>query len=361
MPTIYDVAARAGVSIKTVSRVMNAQANVSAETREQVMAAVVALNYHPSRSARSLAGSRSFLLSVVTDEKLTLDHWHTGRGADYLARIQLGATITCRDAGYHLMIAPVDQSGASGAQHLAAMLATLKPDGVILTQPSTDSDVVLGVLRATGTPYVRLGAERRDGGGLRLTLDDRGAARSMTEYLLSLGHESIAFIGGDDRYASSLSRRMGFLDAMSARALKTPWLLDGDYTFESGFEAGQSMLSQRPQPTAVFASNDEMALGCMAAAAEYGIRVPHDVSIAGFDDSGGSRMSLPPLTTLRQPIDAMAALAASALIDGSVKADCDREGGEALPGFVLIPRQSTRQIDEKPAVQKKGPSSISRK
>ncbi len=344
MPTIYDVAARAGVSIKTVSRVMNAQANVTAETREQVMAAVVALNYHPSRSARSLAGARSFLLAVVTDEKLTLDHWHTGRGADYLARIQLGTTVTCRDAGYHVMIAPVDQSGASGAQHLAAMLATLKPDGVILTPPSTDSDVVLGVLRATGTPYVRLGAERSDGGGLRLTLDDKGAARCMTEFLLSLGHTRIGFIGGDERYASSTSRREGFVEAMSARGLKTPWLLSGDYTFESGLEAGQAILSRTRRPTAIFASNDEMALGCMAAAAERGLQVPHDISIAGFDDSGGSRLSFPLLTTLRQPIDAMAALAASALIDGSVKRDCDREGGGALPGFVVIPRQSTAKV-----------------
>jgi LacI family transcriptional regulator len=360
MPTIYDVAAKAGVSIKTVSRVMNAQANVSAETREQVMAAVVELNYHPSRSARSLAGARSFLLSVVTDEKLTLDHWHTGRGADYLARIQLGATITCRDAGYHLMIAPVDQSGASGAQHLAAMLATLKPDGVILTPPSADSDVVLGVLRATGTPYVRLAPERRDGGGLRLSLDDQRAARCMAEYLLSLGHTLIGFIGGDERYASSISRKAGFVEAMAARGLKTRWMLAGDYTFESGLEAGQAMLSRGRRPTAIFASNDEMALGCMAAAAECGLRVPQDISIAGFDDSGGSRMSFPPLTTLRQPIDAMAALAASALIDGSVKADCDREGGEALPGFELKPRQSTIMLEGKIARRRERLSSVRR-
>jgi LacI family transcriptional regulator len=344
VPTIYDVAARAGVSIKTVSRVVNAEANVAAKTRDRVMAAVAALDYHPNLSARSLAGSRSFLIAAVVDEKLTLDHWRTGHGTDYLARIQLGATMACREAGYHLLVVLVDHGTPLGRQQLTTMLATLKPDGVILTPPSADSEMVLGVLRRSGTSYVRLGPESGDGGGLRLNLDDREAARGVTDYLLALGHRRIGFIGGDERYGSSGARRDGFLAAMAARGLKTPWLGQGDYTFQSGVACGRAMLARARRPSAIFAGNDEMALGCMAAATACGLRVPDDVSVAGFDDSGGSRLSVPPLTTVRQPIEDMAALAARALIDGSVRPESDLQGGGALPGFTLMARLSTAGV-----------------
>jgi LacI family transcriptional regulator len=323
---------------------MNAEPNVSAKTHERVMAAVTALEYHPNLSARSLAGSRSFLVAALVDEKLTLDHWRTGHGTDYLARIQLGATLACREAGYHLLVVLVDHGTPAGRQQLTRMLATLKPDGVILTPPSADSEVALGDLRRTGTPYVRLGPEHSHGGGLRLSLNDRSAARGMTDYLVSLGHRRIGFIGGDERYGSSRARRDGFTEAMAARGLATPWMPCGDYTFQSGLTCGRAMLARTRRPSAIFASNDEMALGCMAAAAECGLRVPDDVSIAGFDDSGGSRLSRPALTTLRQPIEDMAALAARALIDGSVSQDCDREGGRELPGFALMPRHSTAML-----------------
>jgi LacI family transcriptional regulator len=208
--------------------------------------------------------------------------------------------------------------------------------------------MVLGVLRRTGTAYVRLGPEREDGGGLRLSLDDRDAARGMTEYLLSLGHRRVGFIGGDARYGSSRARQEGFLAAMASQGLETPFVAQGDYTFQSGLACGRAMLARKKRPSAVFASNDEMALGCMAAASEYGLRVPEHVSIAGFDDSGGSRLSMPPLTTLRQPIEDMAALAARALIDGSVKPESTVQGGSELPRFTLMPRLSTARLGKPP-------------
>jgi LacI family transcriptional regulator len=339
--TIYDVAAHAGVSIKTVSRVMNAEPNVRSETRDRVQAAAAALNYHPNLSARSLAGSKSFLIAAFVDAKLTLQHWRNERGTDYLARIQLGATMRCREAGYHFLVELVDHDTALLRQEIDSLLGALKPDGVILTPPSADHDIVLELLRAAGTPYVRLGPERTDGGGMRLPFDDRAAARGMTEHLLSLGHTRIGFIEGEPRYGSSLARRIGFLDAMAAHRLPTPWVHVGDYTYESGIEAGHAILSGGGRPTAIFASNDDMALGCMAAVAEYGLDIPRDISIAGFDDSTGSRFSRPQLTTLRQPIVEMAELAACALISGAVKPDCDEEGSLDLPTFTLVPRLST--------------------
>jgi LacI family transcriptional regulator len=341
LATIYDVADRAGVSIKTVSRVMNVEPNVRAEMRERVLAAAAALDYHPNLSARSLAGARSFLIAAFVDATLTLQHWRNERGTDYLARIQLGATLPCRAAGFHLLIELVDNEAASMRQDVRNVLAALKPDGVILTPPSSDNAALLGILRQAGTPFVRLGAEVAAGGGLRLSLDDRAAARGMTEFLLDLGHRRIGFIGGAQNYGSSTSRREGFLQAMQARGLFTPWMQGGDFTYASGMHAAKALLARDERPTAIFASNDDMALGCMAVADEMGLRVPQDLSVAGFDDSTGSRFSRPRLTTLRQPITEMAALAAEKLISAAVLADCDEDGGADLPRFTLVPGLST--------------------
>ena len=344
LATIYDVADRAGVSIKTVSRVMNAEPNVRAAMRARVQEAATALQYHPDRAARSLAGARSFLIVAFVDASLTLQHWRNERGTDYLARIQLGATLPCRRAGFHLLIELVDNEAATMQHDVQKLLAALKPDGVILTPPSSDDAALLGVLREAGTPYVRLGPERASGGGLRLSLDDHAAARGMTDYLLDLGHRRIGFIEGDRRYGSSSARRAGFLQAMQARGLVTPWMAEGDFTYASGLQAGQALLRRPTRPTAIFASNDDMALGCMAVAAELGLRVPQDLSVAGFDDSTGSRFSLPRLTTLRQPIVEMAALAAERLTGTGLNPGCDEDGGAGLPPFTLMPGLSTAAL-----------------
>lgn len=341
MATIYDVAADAGVSIKTVSRVMNGEAAVRPETRDRVLAAATALNYHPNRSARSLAGSKSFLVVALVDANLTLEHWRNERGNAYLARIQLGATMPCREAGYHFLVELVDHDAASIRDDIGNLLATLRPDGVILTPPNTDNETVLAVLRESATPYVRLGPERPGGGGLRLSLNDHAAARGMTEYLLSLGHRRIGFIEGEPRYGASRARRKGFLAAMRAQGLPTSFMAVGDFTYASGVRCGAALLGGKTRPTAIFASNDDMALGCMAAAADLGLAIPGDISIAGFDDSTGARFSRPPLTSLNQPLVEMADRAARALVSGEVAADCDMEGGADLPPFTLVPRLST--------------------
>jgi LacI family transcriptional regulator len=342
LATIYDVASQAGVSIKTVSRVMNAEPNVRDETRARVQAAAAALNYHPNLSARSLAGSRSYLIAVIVDAKLTLDHWRSERGSDYLSRIQLGAIAPCREAGYHLLIELIDHDRAQVRQELESMLGALKPDGVILTPPSADDPIVLACLRDAATPYVRLGPESEDDGGLDLRLDDKAASRAMTEYLAGLGHRRIGFIEGDRRYGSSRSRREGFLEAMAALGLEPAGIGAGDYTYESGYACAEALLGGGARPTAIFASNDDMAQGCIAAAMALGLDVPNDMSVAGFDDSSLARFSRPPLTTLRQPIVEMAALAARALIEGTARARCGEVATARLhtPAAVTLPHVS---------------------
>ena len=341
--TIYDVAAHAGVSIKTVSRVMNAGPNVSESTRERVLAAAEALGYHPNLSARSLAGSRSFLISVFVDAALTIDHWRTERGA-YLARIQLGATLECRKAGYHLLIELVDHDASQVRQEVRSLLAALKPDGVILTPPSSDNAVVLEMLQMANVPFVRLGAESEIPGGLRLRTQDHAAAAGMTEHLIALGHRRIGFIRGEPRYGSSRARWEGYVETMNAHGLPIvdDWVRQGDFTFESGVEACKALLSLADRPSAVFACNDDMALGCLAAAAEAGVPVPDALSVTGFDGSAGAQFSRPQLTTVRQPLTEMAGYAVRALINGAVDPECDRDASpEPLSPYELIIGQST--------------------
>jgi LacI family transcriptional regulator len=342
--TIYDVAARAGVSIKTVSRVMNNEPNVRPAMRDRVLEAAEALDYSPNLSARSLAGSRSFVIAVFVDAALTIDHWQSERGADYLSRIQLGATLQCRDAGYHLLIELIDHDAPRVRQEVAALLAALKPDGVILTPPSSDNETVLELLDKAGTPYVRLGPERPDGVGPRVHMDDVAAAREMTEHLAGLGHKRIGFIIGEPRYGASQARRQGYLAAM--KSLKLPvsdsWVRQGDFTFQSGLEQAKALLALPDRPTAIFASNDDMALGCLAAVAEAGLTAPGDVSVAGFDDSPSARFSRPQLTTVRQPVVEMASLATRLLISGVIKGSASKSPplDELLP-FEVIHRAST--------------------
>lgn len=343
--TIYDVAARAEVSIKTVSRVMNNEPNVRQEMRERVLEAAGALGYAPNLSARSLAGSRSFLIAVFVDASLTLDHWRSERGSDYLQRIQLGATVETRGAGYHLLVELIDHDGPRVRQEVGALLGALKPDGVILTPPSCDNDVVLELLDKAGIPYVRLGPEKPEGLGPRVHMDDVAAAREMTEHLADLGHTRIGFITGDQRYGASQARREGYVAAMKARGLKVDkaWIRKGDFTFESGHAAAKDLLALTDRPTAIFASSDEMAVGVLAAMAEADLSAPGDISVAGFDDSPVSRLSRPQLTTIRQPLVEMSTLAAKMLINGVAR----HSTGEARPPrdellpFTLIHRAST--------------------
>lgn len=341
--TIYDVAARAGVSIKTVSRVMNKEPNVRPAMRDRVLQAAGELGYSPNLSARSLAGSRSFVIAVFVDAALTIDHWRSERGADYLSRIQLGATLECREAGYHLLIELIDHEGPQVRQEVAALLAALKPDGVILTPPSSDNPVVLELLDKAGTPYVRLGPERAEGLGPRVHMDDVAAAREMTEHLIGLGHKRIGFIVGEPRYGASQARHEGYLSAMKAHGLPvTEGLVrQGDFTFQSGMAEAKALLALPDRPTAIFASNDDMALGCVAAIAEAGLMTPGDVSVAGFDDSSSARFSRPQLTTVRQPVAEMSSVAAKLLIAQAKTNERSERPEDILLSFELIHRAST--------------------
>lgn len=339
-PTIYDVASAAGVSIKTVSRVFNKEPNVRAHLKEKVLAAAAELNYRPSLSARSLGGSRSFLIVVFADASLTLQHWKSGRGNNYLDQVQLGVWIRSREDGFHLLVELLDHGTPELAQNVANLLASVRPDGVVLTPPSSDNPVVLETLDQFGVPFVRLAAVTEPERA-RVFMDDTAAARQMTEYLIGLGHKDIGFISGDPRFSATGMRREGFMAAMKAHRLKVrpEWVLQGDFTFEAGVERGRELLALERRPTAVFASNDDMALGVMRACAEADLKLPDALSIAGFDNTPSAQLSSPSLTSIQQPVGDMA-VAATDMLMRAIRQERLHPSALELP-FTLVEGGST--------------------
>ena len=329
--TIIDVATAAGVSIKTVSRVLNAEPNVKADTRARIDAAIAALSYVPSVSARSLSGARSYLLGLLFDNP----------SPAYIGDLQTGALRRCRQAGYHLIVESLDTNAPDVGKSVMALISTLRVDGLILTPPVCDHEGILAVLEDAGMPYVRIAPDRDPDRTALVQMDDRAAAREMTALLLADGHRDIGFVKGHPDHGASHLRFEGYAEALAAQGLnlRSDRVAQGHFSFRSGVEAAEVLLAGPGRPTAIFASNDDMALGVMSVANAKGLIVPRDLSICGFDDTPTARVVWPQLTTVRQPIAEMSAAAADLLIMGGV-----REAQSRLLPFEIIVRGSTGRI-----------------
>ena len=329
--TITDVALNAGVSIKTVSRVLNGERAVKAETRARVQAAMRDMSYSPSLSARSLAGSRAYLLALVWDNP----------SAEYISDLQRGAAARCRASGRHLLAEPID--GEPVGEALSRLVAAVRVDGLILSPPICDDLEALAVLEAADTPYVRVAPTRETGRSASVGMNDEAAAYAMTRRLLDLGHADIAFVRGHPEHGAAERRHAGFLTAVRERGIEVgaERMPQGWFSFRSGVRAGEALMALSPRPTAVFAANDDMALGVLAAAARLGITAPEQLSVAGFDDTAMARSVWPELSTVRQPVAEMAAAAADLLITGLARP----AAGEAAPhrtlGFDILMRGTT--------------------
>lgn len=333
--TIKDVAQRAGVSPKTVSRVINGESHVRAEVRDTVRRVVAELDYRPNAFARSLSSSRSYLLGLLIDDPTS----------GYAADVQLGALMRCRDCSYHLVVEPLDVAAEGWREQVAGSIAALRLDGAILTPPLCDNIALLEVLASAKLPYVLISprGDIDDVGVVRM--DDRAAAFAMTAYLLRLGHRRIGFIMGDPRHSVSLLRYEGFRSAMSAAAAEVDdnLVVEGDFALRSGIELGEVLLRMRSPPSAIFASNDDMAIGVLMTAMKLGLHVPDQLSIAGFDDAPIARAVWPQLTTIRQPKAEMAAAAVDILVDPNYRTSPGSARYKRLLDYDLIARMSTIQ------------------
>ncbi|NIJ33754.1 substrate-binding domain-containing protein [Sphingomonas oligoaromativorans] len=332
--TIKDVAAQAGVSAKTVSRVINQEAHVRPELRDAVMKVVEALGYRPNAFARSLSSSRSYLLGLFL---------HDPAWSSYAVAMQRGALMQCRKRNYHLVVEPLDISSEGWERQMMTSIDALRLDGAILTPPVCRHGPLLDRLEALKLPYVRISpGERLERSGV-VDIDEERAAYDMTRSLIDLGHRDIGFIKGIPSHAATPKRLKGYLEAMRRAGLSVipDHVAPGDFTFRSGIEAGEAMLRGPSRPTAIFASNDDMALGVSAAAAKLGLTVPTDLSIAGFDDTATARIAWPPITTVRQPMEEMAAAAVDILIDPVYRNAPGDPRFQRELSYALITREST--------------------
>ena len=312
--TIKHVAADAGVSLQTVSRVINNEASVSPEMKARVQGSIDRLGYVPSIAAQRMSGSRSYLILAVNDRDRTIADWRARQGTDWIDQMLLGGMLMCAEHGYRMLFELVDTHSDHVERELSAAIAALQPDGIILTPPHSDNPQIVGFLAQQNIPFVRIGSIQ-NGAGIPISMDDEGSARTATEHLLAKGHRRIGFIAGSPEYDLSRWRIAGWHRAMDAAGAPCDGLLEhGDFSYASGDVAARRLLTSPSRPTAIIASNDQMALATLEVARELGIEVPAQLSVISFDNTPIVRFTQPPLTAIDQPIAATASKAVELII-----------------------------------------------
>ena len=335
--TIDDVAALAGVSIKTVSRVVNREPNVSDATRAKVEQAIAELQYQPNLSARNLASQRARLITLIYDDPSNYENPSAG----YVIRMQSGALAACRTAGYRLVIYPCNFRHKAIDTELKSMLEHARPQGVVLAAPLSNMPKLVNAIAASGTPMVRLSPGTASSKQYAVATNDREISAEMTRFLASLGHRKIAFIHGDPGHKAVANRYLGYRDGLQQSGLGFEERLtaQGDNSFGSGEAAAVQLIRMADPPTAIFAANDDMAAGVLRAAQLLGVDVPRQLSIAGCDDISLARQLCPTLSTIRQPLSRMAERAALVLI-GHGNDEAPLQGSEVVPATIEV-REST--------------------
>lgn len=326
---IGDVARAAGVSMKTVSRVLNNEISVKESTRTRIQQIATEMNYRPDPSARSLAGHRSYLIGLLYDNP----------SSSYMMEIITGVVGACEEHQYGMVLHPLDYANAQFLQHVERIVRSSKLDGLILTPPISDSVALLDLFDQLGVHYVCI-SPRFPNGRIGVHLDERCAVQDLMAHLIALGHERIAHIKGHPAHGASEWRFSGYCNALKSAGLPldSQLVVDGLFTFESGLSGAEILLALPNPPTAIFAANDDTAAGVLRVAHERGISVPGALSVCGFDNLPVSRHLFPALTTVSQPTREMGHAATVQLLK-SIK---DRSQGELLKmPYELILRQST--------------------
>jgi LacI family transcriptional regulator len=304
--TITDIARMAGVSKKTVSRVINRSGLVKDETRDKILKIVDEHGYQPDPQARALALRRSQLIALISDQP----------NPQYIVDIQSGILEGLSATGYQLIIRPCDRESPTLYDDICEIVQHQKFFGVILTPSISEDDELIGRLRQIECPYVRIAAVSLDEPENMIETHDYVGAAEAARHIAELGHRKIAHIRGPNRFLSAKERLRGFRVGLAEYSLtmQDRYLLRGGYTFDSGMRCGEELLSMAEPPTAVFAGNDEMAVGVYQAVRRAGLRVPDDLSIVGFDDAPIATRIWPTLTTVRLPIRHMGRTAVQLLV-----------------------------------------------
>jgi len=304
-PTVADVARMAAVSPMTVSRVINSEPNVLPATRDKVREAIDALGYVPNPAARSLAGGQQCRIALL----------HANPSAAYLSEFLMGSLAQASLVDAQLVVEQYDRSDDAAA--LVLRLAGHRVDAVLLPPPLCDDSALLMALIQAGLPMAQIATGQPVAFADAVTIGDEAAAHAMTAHLVAQGHRRIGFIVGADNQTASAARLAGHERALhEAGLVPEPGLIvEGDFTYRSGLDAAEALLARTPRPTAIFASNDDMAAAAVAVAHRHHLDVPRDLSVCGFDDTAMSTTIWPEITTIRQPVADMARRATALLVE----------------------------------------------
>lgn len=328
MPRMEDVAEVAGLSHQTVSRVVNNHPHVSKATREKVESAIAELGYRRNTAAHSLVTRRSQTIGVLASELSQYGPAHTLLGVEQAAR----------DAGYFVSIAALREVTKERILNAVSHFTDQAVEGVVVLVPHADTAKALEELHPS-VPVVAIGATRnRSVSGAMV--DQRHGARLAVKHLIEQGHRKIAHVCGPPGWTESAERTAGWRDTMRDAGLDDGLLLEGDWSAGSGYRIGQKLATKCPA-TAPFVSNDQMALGVLRAFAEANVRIPHQVSVVGYDDQPESGYFTPPLTTVRQDFEELGRRCVQSMLRGIEK-------GAAAEPIVLTPQLVLRESTAPP-------------
>ena len=335
--TMQDVADRAGVSPKTVSRVVNNEPRVSESTRKKIQKVIDELSFQPNKSAQSLAADRSLLIGLLYDNP----------SSTYVVDLQAGVLGVCHKFGYGLVIHPCENDSPELIQRLRELLDSSRMDGLILTPPMTENQELLDFLVSSGTPYVLISPLDNLQSELSVSVDDSVITQQAIQSLIDFGHRRIGFITGVRKRSGSEMRLLGYQQALEKNNISydESLVVEGNFTFGSGVVAAQELLRHENPPTAIFASNDYMAAGVMKAALQLRISIPHELSLCGFDDTPVAGYMSPGLTTIRHPLERLASHAGELLIR-QLKKHTQPFEAETLKSELIL-RGSTGPVNNK--------------
>jgi LacI family transcriptional regulator len=329
-PTISDVARRAGVSQMTVSRVINGETNVRPATRAMVDEAIVALRYAPNPAARSLAGAGQSRIGLL----------YSNPSAGFLSEFLVGSLDQASRSDVQLIVEKCEIGDHE--VEVARRMVESGIDGVILPPPLCESAGVLAVLDEAGVPAVAVATSAPPAHLMAVSIDDRQAAYDMTAHVIALGHRRIGFVVGNLNLTASERRLEGYREALAAQGIAADdrLIVPGLFTYRSGLDAAETLLDREDAPTAIFASNDDMAAAVVAVAHRRGLDVPGDLTVCGFDDTTLSTAIWPELTTIHQPIADMSRAAIEMLVAAIRRPVRGAETHHRLLDFTLVRRQS---------------------
>ncbi|WP_178020940.1 substrate-binding domain-containing protein [uncultured Paenibacillus sp.] len=326
--SIFDVAKKSGLSVVTVSRVLNGAETVREKNRQKVLEAMKELDYRPNAAARSLASGKTGIIGVIV----------TTLQDSFFDQVVKELNEVLALHGYFLAISVTTGIGSGDTHYL---IQEDRVDGLILLSPMEEDNYIVE-LKRRGIPYVLIDNQKPENDSFSVTIDNLKGGYAATRHLLELGHTSIAHLCGEEMFRSTRERRSGFLQALSEQGLEPFEVVSGEFEIAFGYDTCKRWITAGHLPSAVFAGDDNIALGVMNALMEAGISVPDQVTVVGYDDHYIASQLRPQLTTVRQPADRIALAAADMLlkrIDGRMK----RGAGQRIDPELIIRDTTVRK------------------